>query len=83
MQPHHMIPICSKEFHSGRRDALRKLMEDSSVAVFFSSSVKTRSNDVDFEFHQDPNFYYFTGLNEPDAILFVFKNDIQIDGVTG
>jgi Xaa-Pro aminopeptidase len=74
--------LLSKEFHAGRREALRNLMADSSVAVFFSSTIKTRSNDVDFEFHQDPNFYYLTGLNEPDAVLFVFKNDIQLDGVT-
>jgi len=75
--------LLSKEFHAGRREALRKLMADSSVAVFFSSSVKNRSNDVDYEFHQDPNFYYLTGLKEPGAVLLVFKNDIQIDGVTG
>ena len=75
--------LLSKEFHAGRREVLRNLMADSSIAVFFSSSVKTRSNDVDYEFHQDPNFYYFTGLNEPGAVLLVFKNEIQIDGVTG
>jgi Xaa-Pro aminopeptidase len=72
-----------QEFHAGRREALRKLMVDSSVAVFFSSSIKNRSNDVNYEFHQDPNFYYLTGLKEPDAVLLVFKNEIQMDGVTG
>ena len=71
--------LLSKEFHSGRRDALRKLMEDSSVAVFFSATVKTRSNDVDYEFHQDPNFYYLTGLNEPKAILLIFKNEFVLN----
>ena len=75
--------LLSKEFHSGRRDALRKLMADSSVAVFFSSTIKNRANDVDYEFHQDPNFFYLTGLNESGAVLVVFKNDIQIGGVTG
>jgi Xaa-Pro aminopeptidase len=68
----------AKEFHSGRRDALRKLMADSSVAVFFASTIKTRSNDIDYEFHQDPNFYYLTGLNEPDAVLLIFKNEVQL-----
>lgn len=75
--------LLTKEFHSGRRDALRKLMADSSVAVFFAATVKNRANDVNYEFHQDPNFYYLTGLREPGAVLVVFKNDIQIDGITG
>jgi len=75
--------LLSKEFHSGRRDALRKLMDDSSVAVFFSATVKNRANDVNYEFHQDPNFYYFSGLHEPGAVLIVFKNEVKIDGVTG
>ena len=75
--------LLSKEFHSGRRNALRKLMADSSVAVFFSSTIKNRSNDVDYEFHQDPNFYYLTGLNEESALLLVFKNEVTIGGVSG
>ncbi|MBI4946441.1 MAG: aminopeptidase P N-terminal domain-containing protein [Bacteroidetes bacterium] len=75
--------LLSKDFHAGRRDALRKLMADSSVAVLFSSSEITRSNDIEYEFHQNPNFYYLTGLNEPEAVLLVFKNDIQVDNVSG
>jgi Xaa-Pro aminopeptidase len=70
-------------FHAARRQALRQLMADSSVAVFFSASIKNRSNDVAYTFHQDPDFYYFTGLNEPEAVLFIFKNGIRINGVTG
>jgi len=40
--------------------------------------VRNRSNDVDYVFHQDPNFYYLTGLNEPHAILLIFS-DMQED----
>ena len=75
--------LLPKEFHSGRRDALRKLMDDSSVAVFFSSTIKKRSNDGDYEFHQYPNCYYLTGLIEPDAMLIVFKNDVQLGDMYG
>lgn len=73
--------LLSKEFHAGRRDALRALMDSNSVAVFFSSSVKNRSNDVNYEYHQDPNFYYLTGLNEPHAMLLVFKDVQDFDSV--
>ncbi|MEK6616372.1 MAG: aminopeptidase P family protein [Bacteroidota bacterium] len=72
-----------KEFHAGRRHALRNLMGDSTAAVFFSSTLKNRSNDVNYEFHQDPNFYYLTGLREPDAMIVIFKNAIQFEGFSG
>ncbi|TND07173.1 MAG: Xaa-Pro aminopeptidase [Bacteroidetes bacterium] len=69
----------SKEFHAGRRDALRRLMPDSSVAVFFANPERNRANDVDYQYHQDPNFYYLTGLEEPNAMLFVFKEKQHVD----
>lgn len=69
----------SPAFHEGRRDALRALMPDSSVAIFFSAPVHTRSNDVEYDFHQEPNMYYLTGLEEPNAVLIVFKEKRKID----
>lgn len=61
-------------FFEKRREELRKLMPENSVAVFFSAPLKNRSNDVDYEFHQDPNFLYFTGIREPNAVLLIFKD---------
>jgi Xaa-Pro aminopeptidase len=43
------------------------------VAVFFASAVRNRANDVDYPYHQDPNFYYLTGYKEPNAVLLLFK----------
>ncbi|MFN8713546.1 MAG: aminopeptidase P family protein [Bacteroidota bacterium] len=71
--------LLTPEFHEGRRNALRALMPDSSVAVFFASPVRNRANDVDYDYHPDPNFYYLTGLREPNAMLLVFKEKIAID----
>ena len=67
------------DFHKDRREALRKLLPDSSVAVFFSNPLCTRSNDVEFDFHQDPNIFYLTGLREPNSLLILFKEKQQID----
>ncbi|MES2838080.1 MAG: aminopeptidase P family protein [Bacteroidota bacterium] len=67
-------------FHKNRRDALRALLKDSSVAVFFANPVRNRANDVDFQYHQDPNFYYLTGLKETDAVLLVFKEEFIFKG---
>jgi Xaa-Pro aminopeptidase len=62
------------DFHQGRRQSLREKMPQNSVAVFFANAVRNRANDVDYLFHQDPNFYYLTGYKEPDAVLLIFKD---------
>ena len=63
----------SSDFHSERRQQLREKLPNNSVAVFFSSPVRNRANDVDFEYHPDPNFYYLTGWNEPHAVLLLYS----------
>ena len=65
-------------FHAGKRDSLRSLLPDRSMAVIFSGEEKVRSNDVFYPFHQDPNFFYLTGLNEPDALLLLFKEPLSL-----
>ncbi len=65
--------LLSKQFHKERREALRAAMPEGSVAVFFAAPVRNRANDVDFEYHQDPDFYYLTGLTEPNSVLIIFK----------
>ena len=63
----------SKEFHAGRRDALRKIMPDNSVVVVMAYPTRTFSNDVDYLYHQNPDMYYFSGYKEPHSLLLVFK----------
>lgn len=63
----------SKEFHRQRRELLRAKLPPNSVAVFFANAVRNRAADVDYEFHQDPDFYYLTGYKEPQAVLLIFK----------
>ncbi len=68
------------EFHASRRDAVREAMPPNSVAVFFANPVRNRANDVDYHYHQDPNFYYLTGFKEPHAILLIYKELQEFDG---
>ena len=63
----------SSEFHKSRRDALKEKMPENSVAVFFANPVRNRANDVDYVYHQDPDFYYLTGYKEPHAVLVLFS----------
>ncbi len=74
--------LLTKEFHKGRRDAFRKLMPEASIAVFFANPVRNRNNDVDFEYAQNPDFYYLTGLIEPNAVLVLFKEKTKLDSIS-
>ena len=73
--------LLTADFHRGRREALRAVLPDSGVAVFFSAPRRNHSRDIWYEYHQDPNFYYLTGLREPDAMLIVSKDTIMIDTI--
>jgi len=63
----------SSTWHKERRNQLRTQLPAKSVAVFFANAVRNRSNDVDYVYHQDPDFYYLTGYREPNALLLIFK----------
>lgn len=71
----HDLPsdFLSKEWHKERRAKLREKLPANSVAVFFANAIRNRSNDVDYVYHQDPDFFYLSGYKEPDAVLVVFK----------
>ena len=73
----------SPAFHAGRREAFKKSMSDKGVAVFFASQVRVRNDDVDFQYAQNKNFYYFTGLQEPNAVLVMFKHPVTLLNQTG
>ncbi|ASV31454.1 aminopeptidase P family protein [Maribacter cobaltidurans] len=63
----------SSEFHKERREKVRQMMSPNSVLVFFANAERNRANDVDYVYHQDPNFYYLTGYKEPNAVLLIFS----------
>ncbi|GGZ19254.1 hypothetical protein GCM10007049_09500 [Echinicola pacifica] len=68
------------DFHRGRREALREKMPEKSMAVIFTNPVKNRSNDVDFIYHPQTDFFYLTGLREPDAALLLFSEPVSVGG---
>ena len=69
----------SKDFHKERREILRSKMKKNSVAVVFANPIRNRANDVDYVYHQDPNFYYLTGHREPNAVLVLFSENRKDD----
>jgi Xaa-Pro aminopeptidase len=73
----------SPAFHAGRREAFKAAMSDKGVALFFASQVRVRNDDVDYQYAQNKNFYYFTGLQEPNAVLVMFKRPVTLLNQTG
>src|SRR6185295_18833767 len=67
-----------KEFHAGRRAALREIMPVNSVMAVFAFPTRTFSNDVEYLYHANPDMYYFSGYKEPHSVLLIFK-DPQTD----
>jgi Xaa-Pro aminopeptidase len=64
----------SKAFHADRRNALRQLMPPNSMAVIFAYPEQVFSLDVNYFYHQNPDLYYFSGYNEPNSVLLIFKD---------
>jgi len=54
-----------------RRRRLAEEIGDDAIAIVPASVEVTRSNDTDFDFHQDPDFLYLTGFHEPEAVAVI------------
>ncbi len=63
------------DFHKDRRDAVREKLPPNTAVVLFANAERNRANDVDYVYHQDPNFYYLTGYKEPNAVLVIFSEE--------
>ena len=83
--------ILEKEYKK-RRDTLAKKLSKDSISVLFSSTYQTRSNDTEYPYRQNSDFYYLTGFKEDNSalvfiktknsvktILFVQKKELQLE----
>jgi len=64
-----------------RRQLFANTMLTNSVAIFPSNQELIRSNDTEFTFRQNSDFYYLCGFNEPDACLVLVKKDDQVETI--
>ncbi len=72
--------LLGADFHKERRHIFRSRMPKNSVAVFFAAPVRNRSNDVDFHYHQNPDYFYLTGHKEPGGVLVIFSETQEVYG---
>ena len=52
-----------------RRTRLLERLTPETLSIFWSAPVRTYSNDVEYEYRQDSNFLYLTGIDQPETIL--------------
>lgn len=64
--------ISQKEYTKRRRELAKKLVNNS-LAVLQSAKYKTRSNDTEYPYRQESNFFYLTGFKEDNAALVFVK----------
>lgn len=66
--------MTQQEFLS-RRQALLAQMQPASAALIFAAPEVIRSADTEYPYRQNSDFWYFTGFNEPEALLLLIKSD--------
>ncbi|MBO4360604.1 MAG: aminopeptidase P N-terminal domain-containing protein [Eubacteriaceae bacterium] len=61
------------EFHADRREKFIEKMKEGSFAVLTSGELVVSTNDENFMFEVDRNFYYLTGIDFPGILLILEK----------
>ena len=65
-------PAAAGEFQddlAARRARVMERLTPETMLILWSAPVKVYSHDVDYEFRQDSNLYYLTGIDQPETIL--------------
>jgi Xaa-Pro aminopeptidase len=64
----------SSGFFAGNREKLRQLFTGTAPIVVTAAGLLQRGGDSPYPFEQDANFWYLTGINEPDVLLVLDKD---------
>lgn len=56
-------------FHATNRQRLAEVIGPEAIAIIDTADVLVRSGDFTYPFRPDSNFYYLTGLDQPEAVL--------------
>ena len=61
-----------------RRNKVASKLKNNSVMVLFSAKEKVRSNDTEYPYRQNSNFYYLCGFKEDNSSLIIIKNKTKV-----
>lgn len=65
----------SQGFYINNRRKFGEKLENNSIAIIFSGREIEMTEDTNYPFFANNNFYYLTGIREPDVTLVIKKND--------
>ncbi len=57
-----------REIFAARRARVQAALGSDAIAIFPAAPERTRSNDVEYRYRQQSDFYYLTGFSEPGAV---------------
>lgn len=66
--------VFDQNYFEARRNKFLSQIEDNSLVIIPNQKVSIRSLDTEYKFRVDSDFYYLTGIDEPDVIC-VFKKE--------
>ena len=67
--------MVSSANYKNNRERFAAALPDCTAALLFSGESKHMSGDTDYRFFVDRNFFYLTGLENPEYVLLIEKND--------
>ncbi len=76
---HIFQPAAPLSVYQQRRQRLLEQLPDSAFALVFSADIRNRQNDVDYEYRQNSNMLYLTGIPQPNVTLLLVPGGIVID----
>ncbi|OAG34586.1 hypothetical protein AYO21_11280 [Fonsecaea monophora] len=79
LQPGELTPGITAQEYADRRTRLAAKLPDKAIAIIAAADLQFRSGSVFYEFHQDPDFLYLTGFNEPEALAVIGKDPTGTD----
>lgn len=68
----------AEPFFIKNREKLFSKLEQNSVVVLFAGNAPTKRGDEKYPFSPDRNFYYVSGIDKQNCILFFTKNDNEV-----
>src|SRR6185503_16937614 len=68
-----MSDVFGSEFFAANRERLRQLFTGTAPIVLTAYGLVQKTSDEAYDFRQDGNFWYLTGIDEPDVVLVMDK----------
>lgn len=69
----------NKHFFVQNRSRLASMLPDESVTILFAGQAPFKTADERYKFVPNRNFYFLTGIDEPNVTLIIMKTDSKVE----